>query len=435
MKMDGSSPNAFTGQSAIPRKTYGGKMAGRGVSVADVFASKALGGQILKEARSTLLNEIRGSLSPDARAKGGSRARHRKGKTQLAEEADEALVTTSQQMNKEVERVTQARGRLVLHNMHKTPYKKAVRPDTTEESRFVALATGRAASTPLGTSGDGGARGPGQSKAKLKAAALARREPRIPTPLTARRGLPLPDYPWATPERQGPGFTDPPKTGWQHTVSPPWIFEKDVGTALATDVHGQVKPGWKGRRGPREGDEPPWFEENVPKLARHERVSSIMQQMPGLSPETRDARMTLCTPDATNAMNLRARGGRQWTEYLSGSDNILQRDTDALARAVPHRDVMNLTSRIRCISEGAQDTDHVRRCVVSREKGVRRKPKKDNWTTESSNFVGVNPKRMQTLRGVQTMGVPSKKTLALRDQDKLRVHNNTFVLKKQPNDG
>jgi len=231
-------------------------MAGRGVGIADVFASKALGGQILKEARSTLLNELRGNLSPDAHG--------------------------------------------------------------------------------LGTTGDRGTRGPGMSKAKLKAADQLRREPKVATPMTARRGLPLPDYPWATPERQGPGFTDPPKTGWQHTVSPPWIFAKDAGRVLATDVHGQVKPNWKGRRGPKEGDEPPWFQEDVPQLARHERVSSIMQQMPGLSPETRDARMTLCTPDATNAMNLRARGGQHWKEYLSGSDNPIFRGTQTHLLALCH---------------------------------------------------------------------------------------------------
>ena len=63
-----------------------------------------------------------------------------------------------------------------------------------------------------------------------------------------------------------------------------------------------------------------------------------------------------------------------------------------------------------------------------------RKPRKNTWISEAqSNFVAVDTRRMSKLRGVQTMGCPTKSTLQLRKDDPLKVKDNLFVLKKQPN--
>merc|ERR1711959_337099 len=130
----------------------------------------------------------------------------------------------------------------------------------------------------------------GITKQHTRANDLALRQPRRATPQTSRRGLPMPDYPWATPARTGMGCVEPPSADWKRHTEPPWYYPRDAGRTLATDVRGKIQEHWKGQRAPREGEEPPWFEEPKERLKRHELVSSLVQQPPACDLlENRDA--------------------------------------------------------------------------------------------------------------------------------------------------
>lgn len=123
-------------------------------------------------------------------------------------------------------------------------------------------------------------------------------------------------------------------------------------------MNGQVLDRWKGRRAPREGHGAPWFEEPEENLQRHEMVTSIMQHPPASDMlDNKGARSVLCTPDVTRCINMRNRGGKQWSEYLNPTDPLLQRSADAYARAVPHRDVLNLTKRVQKFDSKEPDTN------------------------------------------------------------------------------
>lgn len=416
-------------------------MAGVDGGTRTMSRSKALGSRIRQEARCALVNELRTTID-EGQDMSASTAKARRGQRRRLEEEADMMggETTTMRMHSDVANALQRQGRAMnSSNLQNVPYKQAVRPESGQDDKFVALAMGRSQSVPVEMQ----QRFPrkvgnweGKTKARKKELEQLNREPKLATPGTARRGLPLPDYPWATPERTGVGFLDPPATGWNQAVRAPWIHNRDKGQALATSVHGQILDNWKGRRAPKEGDRPPWFEEQPELCPRHEQVSSIMAQIPRHNPETVYAgRLTLCSPDDTKAVNIRAKGGKQWEEYLSPTDPILQRSAEAHSRAVPHRDIVNLTGRIDKIDIGMSDTRPVNRVTISRAKMPRRQPRTNNWTTENaSNFVSVETRRMNRLRGVQTMGCPAQTTLQLRRADPLKVSDNHFVLKNQANE-
>ena len=231
------------------------------------------------------------------------------------------------------------------------------------------------------------------------------------------------------------GYLEPPKTGWKQTVNPPWIYKDKPEDLIATDVDGLIIPNWKGRRRPGEGKRPPWFEEKVEWQPRHERVENIMSQVPREDPETlTGGKMTLCTAGVTEEINMRATGGKLWAEYFRPNDPILQRGSDAYARAQPlDRDILNLTKRLVNVDKGERDDRPVNRPIVSRQKGVMRKPRKQNWVTEArDNFVSPkDTNHMERLRGQQTLGKPSKATLKRREKDPLKLCNRrgVYILK------
>jgi len=388
------------------------------------------------------LNELSRSIDEGRADMSATGARQQRNARLAAEAEAESMniATTAQEMSHTIEAKIRKKGRdIVRHaNLHTVPYKQAVRPDTQEERHALAVATGRAASVPLEQEATKRfPRAMAITKAHSRANDLADRQPERATPLTHRRGLPLPEYPWATPTRQGMGYIEPPKSGWRRYADPPWHHPRDAGRILSTDVKGQIQEHWKGRRAPREGGDPPWFEEPTEYMQRSEQVSSIMQHPPASTMVGhRDTMNTLCPPDVTKSNNLRARGGKQWNDYLNPSDPILQRGNDAYARSIPHRDVMNLTKRVNKFDSAQSDASVVRRPNMSREKGARRPARKNNWTTEAAtNFIRIDKNRMQKLRGTQTMACPMHQTVELRKHDGLKVRDNHLVLVNQPNLG
>ena len=355
--------------------------------------------------------------------------------------ADNAkMISTNQLQQKDILDHLHRQGRkLNTSFLQKDPYKVVVKPESASLKYIQDIAGGRRSAPPEGWE-QKGPRPTTHGAVKLSYTqklhqSFKEREPKPITPGTARRGLPLPDYPWATPERTGMGYLEPPKTGWKATVNPPWIY-KDGDQALATDLDGLVLPGWQGRRRPGEGKKPPWFEEKVEWQPRHDRVENIMSQVPREDPETlTGGKQTLCTAHQTECINMRATGGKLWQEYFMPNDPILQRGEDAYARGQPlDRDILNLTKRLKRVDEGTRDDRPVNRPIQSRAKGVRRKPRKNNWISEAraTQIAPKDSKQMERMRGVQVMNKPDKKTLARRAADPLKLCNRrgVYILKE-----
>jgi len=138
---------------------------------------------------------------------------------QEEEAADEAkMVSTNQLMQKDVVDYLAKKGQKLNKSfLQKPSYKVLVRPDSSRAHHAIDV-TRRAASTPHEGPERRGPRPTTHGAVPLSYtqklhSSFAAREPRKDTPGTARRGLPMPDYPWATPERSGMGYLEPPKTG------------------------------------------------------------------------------------------------------------------------------------------------------------------------------------------------------------------------------